>query len=160
MSRKSMEYPCPRCGQPKAPESAHCQHCWYKTRYVNPEQDCACGCGGKTSSPYNRFVFGHQNVWKTFPEHRYVVDVDTGCWNWTGHLVKGGYGRTNRGGRAQMAHRIAYEMIREPIPAGMCIDHAVCGNRRCVNPDHMEVVTRGENTRRSNLRRRHQESLQ
>jgi len=33
------------------------------------------------------------------------------------------------------------------VSEGLTIDH-LCGVKRCVNPDHMEVVTRGENTRR------------
>ena len=34
-----------------------------------------------------------------------------------------------------------------PIPDGMTIDH-LCHNRSCVNPDHMEIVTPGENVLR------------
>lgn len=45
------------------------------------------------------------------------------------------------------AHRVAYELTRGPIPAGMEIDH-LCRVRSCVNPDHLEAVTRGENLRR------------
>jgi predicted XRE-type DNA-binding protein len=30
----------------------------------------------------------------------------------------------------------------------MVLDHVVCGNRRCVNPWHLEVVTATENSRR------------
>ncbi|MEU5322933.1 HNH endonuclease signature motif containing protein [Streptomyces sp. NPDC021056] len=46
-----------------------------------------------------------------------------------------------------LAHRYAWELLREPIPAGLVIDH-LCRNRRCVNPGHLEVVTLAENTRR------------
>jgi hypothetical protein len=35
-----------------------------------------------------------------------------------------------------------------PIPEGMEIDH-LCRNRGCVNPEHLEPVTRQENIRRS-----------
>lgn len=45
------------------------------------------------------------------------------------------------------AHRFVYEQIRGPIPDGMDIDH-LCRVRNCVNPDHMEPVTRRENTLR------------
>jgi hypothetical protein len=54
-----------------------------------------------------------------------------------------GYG-TYRGG---YAHRFAYEDRVGPIPDGMTLDH-VCRNRSCVNPDHLEPVSMGENTRR------------
>lgn len=50
-------------------------------------------------------------------------------------------------GRAVPAHRFAYEECVGPIPPGMMIDH-LCRVRRCVNPEHMEVVTNQENARR------------
>jgi hypothetical protein len=34
-----------------------------------------------------------------------------------------------------------------PIPEGLTIDH-LCTNKACVNPEHLEPVTRGENVRR------------
>jgi hypothetical protein len=36
---------------------------------------------------------------------------------------------------------------RGPIPDGLVIDH-LCLNKGCVNPDHMELVTIGENVKR------------
>ena len=72
-----------------------------------------------------------------------------GCWVWTGSSSKpwpsaGEYGKyTNRG----VAHRVAYEMTVGPIPAGLELDH-LCLNTLCVNPDHLEPVTRAENMRR------------
>jgi hypothetical protein len=77
----------------------------------------------------------------------------TACWLWRGARTGAGYGalqvavlRTGR--RMDLAHRIAYELYhREPIPAGMTIDH-LCRVRHCVNPHHLEVVSRGENVLR------------
>lgn len=76
-----------------------------------------------------------------------------GCWGWLGTLQTSGYGTfpIGRSGRV-LAHRWAYEHLVGPIPAGLTIDH-LCRNRACVNPSHMEVVTRGENTRRALLLR-------
>ena len=44
-------------------------------------------------------------------------------------------------------HRLAYELVKGPIPQGLHIDH-LCRNRICVNPDHMEPVTLVENVMR------------
>ena len=46
-----------------------------------------------------------------------------------------------------LIHRKVWEEARGPIPEGMTIDH-LCMQKTCINPDHMEVVTRSENSRR------------
>lgn len=81
-----------------------------------------------------------------------VPDEDTGCWLWTGHVKKNGYGSMaikDRGAwKTKVAHRLWFEVAVGPIPAGLDLDH-LCRNRRCVNPDHLEPVTRSENLKRS-----------
>jgi len=73
----------------------------------------------------------------------------SGCWIWkTGTNGKNGYGMFFDGARKVCAHRFSWELYRGPIPVGMEVDH-LCKTRLCVNPDHMEVVTRAENIRRS-----------
>ena len=76
---------------------------------------------------------------------------DDGCIIWVGGLTTGGYGcfatETTRGAeRMGLAHRWSYEYHVGPIPAGLDIDH-LCRVRSCVNPDHLEPVTRVENIR-------------
>ena len=77
-----------------------------------------------------------------------------GCWLWTGYVTVDGYGIIRVGGRAQGAHRLAYELYVGPIPAGLEIDH-LCQTRNCVNPEHLEPVTREENARRAGERQTH-----
>lgn len=71
------------------------------------------------------------------------------CWRWIGNLhPDNGYPRFWLGRHDDyLAHRLAYEWSGGTIPAGLTIDH-LCRNRWCVNPDHLEPVTRGENNLR------------
>ena len=88
---------------------------------------------------------------------RYEV-APSGCWLWTGSIRDDGYGVTGIMGQPRLAHRLVYELERGDIPRGMVLDH-LCRVRRCVNPDHLEVVTIAENTRRgtgAELARAHQ----
>jgi hypothetical protein len=70
-----------------------------------------------------------------------------GCWTWQAYTRKDGYGVYGVGSTTVYAHRFAYESIVGPIPPGMTLDH-LCRVRCCVNPEHLEVVGRGENVRR------------
>lgn len=72
-----------------------------------------------------------------------------GCWEWHASLNDGGYGQMagGPGSSPLRAHRVMYEWLIGPIPDGLVIDH-LCRNRACVNPAHMEPVTRGENVKR------------
>lgn len=67
-----------------------------------------------------------------------------GCWLWIGCPKPNGYGVLRVGGKNVYAHRLSYELLVGPIPDGLTIDH-LCGVRNCVNPAHLEPVTRGEN---------------
>src|SRR3990167_7266351 len=80
-----------------------------------------------------------------------IPEPNTGCWLWTGQLSASGYGKleVNRNGRRckLSAHRVAFEVYKGPIPDGLCLDH-LCRQRSCINPDHLEPVTKRENARR------------
>lgn len=72
---------------------------------------------------------------------------DNGCWLWAGSIDKHGYGRWGD----HLAHRRVYDTLRgdlpEWVPTGQELDH-LCRTRRCVNPDHLEVVARRVNVLR------------
>lgn len=61
------------------------------------------------------------------------------CWLWQG-AISSGYGRVRWDGRDQAVHRVVYELLVGPIPAGLELDH-LCRNRPCCNPRHLEPVT-------------------
>lgn len=77
-----------------------------------------------------------------------IGDVrEDGCWLWTGRSSRDGYGRLTYKGRDVSAHRVAYELAKGPIPAGLVIDH-LCRVPACCNADHLEAVTQRENLMR------------
>lgn len=75
------------------------------------------------------------------------VEKTDDCWNWIGAINSGGYASFFNGKKVMSAHRWSYEHFVGKIPAGLDIDH-LCRNRRCVNPEHLEPVTRQVNVRR------------
>jgi hypothetical protein len=84
-----------------------------------------------------------------FPRFWNKVSISSdGCWHWTAGLNSHGYGAFGIDGSMVGAHRIAYEYLIGPVPAGLVLDHVVCNNRRCVNPFHVKPVTSGENASR------------
>lgn len=88
----------------------------------------------------------------SFADNAYPIPV-TGCWGFVGTRLPTGYGQISCGTRKdgtpvnRYAHRFAWELSNGPIPDGLVIDHRVCRNKWCVNPDHMVVCTDLENRR-------------
>lgn len=74
------------------------------------------------------------------------VRFDDKCWIWQGAATgrDRAYGYFWDGTRPVRAHRWAYEFCIGPIPEGLTLDHLCC-IKRCVNPDHLEAVTRQVN---------------
>jgi hypothetical protein len=106
---------------------------------------------GETTNPRQRRFWAQVNQ-----------QGDDECWPWTGYVQSNGYGvrSTHNPGETRLAHRIAYQLLVGPIPEGLVLDHVChtqaascrdaddCPHRRCVNPAHLEPVTRRENIAR------------
>lgn len=73
-----------------------------------------------------------------------------GCWLWlaaTQSTKWGEYGAFWDGEKLQRAHRVAYKLFRGELPDDLHLDHT-CRNTLCVNPWHLEAVTKKVNTLR------------
>lgn len=91
---------------------------------------------------------------------RYLVDKETGCWNWVANVNKKGYGiiageingkRYVPKGQQMLAHRVSWIIFRGDIPHsdaahGTVVMHT-CDNPRCVNPKHLRLGTQSDNVK-------------
>lgn len=68
-------------------------------------------------------------------------EPNTGCWLWTGTVDEHGYGKTSLYGHPLPAHRALYGLLVAPVPRELDMDH-LCRMHPCVNPVHLEPVTR------------------
>jgi hypothetical protein len=86
-------------------------------------------------------------VWTAEERFWAKVDKSGDCWLWTSYTVAG-YGRFLIDEHPLLTHRLSWLYSTGDFPPeGMEIDH-LCRVTRCVNPAHLEVVTRRENQRR------------
>lgn len=79
---------------------------------------------------------------------RHIIKSPSGCWLWRGTYKPNGYAQTSIKAdgkwRTTYVHRLMFEWHCGRIPVGRELDH-LCRVRGCVNPRHLEVVTRREN---------------
>lgn len=78
--------------------------------------------------------------------------MPSGCREWQRATNANGYGRIgvqNPGG-SRLAHVVAYEAVRGPVPPGLILDHLICDNPLCNDEWHVEPSTHAANVARGN----------
>lgn len=76
------------------------------------------------------------------------------CWEWTLSCDTSGYGQMSINGKAQLVHRMSYEIHFGSFDKRLHVLHG-CDNRRCVNPSHLWLGTNKDNVDDMNLKGRH-----
>lgn len=73
------------------------------------------------------------------------IDKSGDCWLWQG-ATNGRYGHlSGEQGKTVYAHRVAFELSGEEIPAGLLVLHS-CDNTLCVRREHLFLGTHKDNS--------------
>jgi hypothetical protein len=86
---------------------------------------------------------------------------ENGRWVWTGTKDDKGYGRLSirkpgkKNPTGVRAHRLMHELMvgHQLHPDNETVEHE-CHNTSCINPDHLTLLTRAQNTAAMRARRR------
>jgi len=85
-----------------------------------------------------------ERIWK----HIKISKDPNACWIWTAYKNKDGYGVMGYNNRLYLAHGFVYLYLVGEISKFKELDHFLCKNTACVNPDHLQPVTHKVNCMR------------
>lgn len=96
----------------------------------------------QTSHPTNHPFYSRTiKAWGGRPARPAFTRNSNGCLEWDGAVNSKGYPITGTG----LVHRLAWDAINGPIPAGHDIHH-LCRNKLCARIDHLACLTHDEHT--------------
>ena len=78
----------------------------------------------------------------------YSLICNSCCWQWTDSPNCNGYGRLSVEGeerKMRLAHRISVQIKYGQLDPKKDVNH-LCFNKKCVNPDHLEVCSTRKNS--------------
>lgn len=113
------------------------------TRLLPPRLVAVCGVEGCIHPEHTRPT-GHPDLcfWPRVDKQAAAASASSaapataGCWLWTGATDRFGYGRLHIDGHQGMAHRFSYRIAFGKLDESKEV-HQICGNRRCVRPEHL-----------------------
>lgn len=92
---------------------------------------------------------GRQKDGRTLLErllNKIIINKVTDCWEWQGGTNNIGYGMMRDDQKMRTTHRVSYEEHSQTkIPNHLVVMHS-CDNKLCVNPAHLSLGTRKDNT--------------
>ena len=99
---------------------------------------------GKTPAQRVGLMTKHSLPLRDRIEAMSIPEPNSGCRIWTGAVSSKGYGSIRINGKSLGAHRVAYELEKGPIPAGMMVCHH-CDLPPCIEATHLYAGTNDDN---------------
>ena len=107
--------------------------------------------GKKLSPLYNHLTIKERIEMK-------VIENKNGCLIWQGQIDTAGYPNMKFKGKNYLVHRAYYKEIVGNIESYDTLDH-ICRNKLCINPKHLEPVSRSENVKRMQISKYYEKEI-